>query len=706
MRRLVGIVGGLFAAAAFGQQWVSLGPQAGDALCFAVDPREPTHVMVGTEQGGAFFSSNAGQSWVSASEGLAVFRIEGLAADPVEQHTFWAATSSGLFRTNDDGAQWVPVNSGQPPLENTFKGITFDQTDPATLYLLPMSKMVTAAPSVLRSTDHGMTFTKLEIPGSTEFVESLAARGNTLVAAVSFAGVHRSTDRGATWTRIYDGRVVEDGGANIRLSNVVAVDPADANVIYVGSWRGLMRTTNAGMSWTEVLSTTTGFVYKVVITSAGVWTAVGPTVYFSATGQAPFQSLTSGLGPRDVLSLADGRQAGRFYVGTRGDGVYLTSNAGMAWSASNTGIGATNVRSLLIDPSNANTLFVGTATSGAYKSTDRGTTWTRMGLTTSPFDAVDRLGAVGNSLYAVVNTPVRAAGTVHTSTNGGTSWTQVGQPLGVLWGSDIGVMGPTVAQCGGTAYRYAGSTWLPLGQPTSLTCIMSMTTFGRDVYAVSAPLNAGDAGLFPAQLMVARDGGTSWTPLSGLPPPSINGGYSIFSDSRALYLAVQGPPVIVYVSRDEARTWQGLRPVRGELETFASDSRANVLYVSTSSGVYASPDEGQRWFPLHQTLPIVRLTTLVPANGMTEDVVYAGTGAKGLYVLRGTVSFDGGWDEFGHDGGAEVDGGSDDAGVESDGGVGEAVGEDVVGSCGCSSSGSLMAGLLALSIVLRGLVRR
>ena len=109
--------------------------------------------------------------------------------------------------------------------------------------------------------------TKIEIPGSTEFVESLVARGNTLVAAVSFAGVHRSTDRGATWTRIYDGRVVEDGGANIRLSNVVAVDPANANVIYVGSWRGLMRTTNAGTSWAEVLSTTTGFVYKVVITS-------------------------------------------------------------------------------------------------------------------------------------------------------------------------------------------------------------------------------------------------------------------------------------------------------------------------------------------------------------------------------------------------------------------------------------------------------
>jgi photosystem II stability/assembly factor-like uncharacterized protein len=696
----------LLALQAFAQTWVPLGPQAGDALCFAVDPRDPNNVMVGTDQGGAFFSSNAGQTWVSASEGLSVFRVEGLAADPVDQRSFWAATTSGLFRTNNNGAIWLPVNSGQPPIENTFKGVTFDETDPATLYLLPYSKMVTAAPYLLRSTDHGMTFTRVEIPGSTEFIESVVARGNTLVAAVSFAGVHRSTDRGMTWTRIYDGRVVEDGGANIRLSNVVAVDPTNANVIYVGSWRGLMRTTNTGATWTEVLSAPSGFVYKVVVTSTGVWTAIGPAVYFSATGQAPFTAMATGLGPRDVLSLADGRQAGRFFAGTRGDGVYRTTNGGMSFTATNSGIGATNVRSVLIDPSNANTLYVGTATSGAYKSADRGTTWARMPLSTTPFDAVDAIGATGATLYAVVNTPIRAAGSVHTSTNSGTTWTQVGQPLGVLWGANIGSMGPTVAQCGDQAYRYAGTTWVGLSQPGQ-TCILSMTTFGQSVYGVSAPFSVNDGGVIPARLMVARDGGSSWTALSGLPPPSINGGYSIFSDSRALYLAVQGPPVIVYVSRDEAQTWQALRPVRGELETFAADPRTNVLYVSTSSGVFASPDEGQRWYPIHQTLPIVRLTTLVPANGATEDVLYAGTGAKGLYVLRGALLFDGGHDDSFEDGGvASIDAGLDeDGGAPEDGGTSSVDGATVVGSCGCSSSGSLFMVLWSVLFVVRRLVR-
>ena len=120
-------------------------------------------------------------------------------------------------------------------------------------------------------------------------------------------------------------------------------------------------------------------------------------------------------------------------------------------------------------------------------------------------------------------------------------------------------------------------------------------------------------------------------------------------------------------------------PVGRTKNTFQADLRAKAA------------DDGQHWVAIHQTLPIVPLTALVPANGLTEDVVYAATSAKGLFVLRGAISFDGGFDDV--DAGLEADGGS-----EFDGGLDG--GETVVGECGCSTGGSLLAGLMWLSVAL------
>ena len=100
------------------------------------------------------------------------------------------------------------------------------------------------------------------------------------------------------------------------------------------------------------------------------------------------------------------------FTGTR-DGVYLSANNGTSWTAVNTGMTNTMVRSLAVLGAN---LFAGT-NGGVFLSTNKGTSWTQVnkGLTNA---CVNALAVSDTNLFAGTN------GGVFHSTNHGTVWTR------------------------------------------------------------------------------------------------------------------------------------------------------------------------------------------------------------------------------------------------------------------------------------------
>ena len=60
------------------------------------------------------------------------------------------------------------------------------------------------------------------------------------------------------------------------------------------------------------------------------------------------------------------------FVGTRGGGVYVSTNNGTSWSVSNNGLSKNNVYSFFLNGIN---LFAGTL-GGVFLSTNNGATWT------------------------------------------------------------------------------------------------------------------------------------------------------------------------------------------------------------------------------------------------------------------------------------------------------------------------------------------
>ena len=229
--------------------------------------------------------------------------------------------------------------------------------------------------------------------------------------------------------------------------NVIEVDPADANTIYIGTPSGgAWKTTNAGGTWTPLSDdfptiTCSGIdvnprASNVVYMSTGDfnhWQGYGTGVYKSLDGGANWS--VTGLS----WAVTDFWRGGKIEVNSSDtsivlcasdDGLYRTTNGGTTWTRTLTG----DVEDFEFKPGDPNTVYA--VNTGAYKSTDGGATWTAMttGLPAAGWATRLQLAvtpANPNVVYVV------AGGTAtesYKSTNNGASFTAMhdgstGNPL-------------------------------------------------------------------------------------------------------------------------------------------------------------------------------------------------------------------------------------------------------------------------------------
>jgi len=91
--------------------------------------------------------------------------------------------------------------------------------------------------------------------------------------------------------------------------------------------------------------------------NSGAWTNVGPS-------------------PAAVQAIAvDPRGTGTIFMGTLGGGVRKSIDAGLTWSAANTGLTDLEVMTLAMDASGPQTVYAGDPGGGLFKTTDGGSTW-------------------------------------------------------------------------------------------------------------------------------------------------------------------------------------------------------------------------------------------------------------------------------------------------------------------------------------------
>jgi photosystem II stability/assembly factor-like uncharacterized protein len=341
---------GILSAAA----WWRLPVWGAEVRAFALDPFETGTVYCGTSRGNFYVSKDAGATWQALRSGPAFsgFYVTSLVADPSVRGRLWASLAGELgggllVRSDDAGADWVVLARSAHAV--TTRAFAIAPGEPRLLALA-------GDDGVRLSTDGGRTWahTGEGVPGLQQ-VESLAfdpSDRRTLYAG-TWRQAFRTRDGGATWGRIAEGMVLD--------ATVYAwdFDAADSRDIWVSTCGWVYRSHDGGDRWTRY---TTGFTNR--RSHAVRRDPNRPGVVYAATVGGLHRSLDGGATwsriTREslvVTALEVDRRSGRLYVGTEGEGVFTSDDAGQTLTSGSNGLPESRVSEVAADPNDPERVF-------------------------------------------------------------------------------------------------------------------------------------------------------------------------------------------------------------------------------------------------------------------------------------------------------------------------------------------------------------
>jgi len=228
--------GGLFRSRNLGETWLNadVGLFLSAALTVAVDPRDPNHLLMGTDIG-LLASSNGGRSWLQEAPGLisgAVFAI----AFSRDGESVVCAAPTGVFRLSDGRWSRAIVPDGAAPAREFALGSAPDR-----VYLLGNQ-------SLFVSKDGGRSYRRLR-EGPAEDVPiaafAVAIEPRELLFAVIGGKLMMSENSGKEWRQ----RAVGLGGGSV---DAVVLDGAVSNRLWAASADRIFVSDDLGLRWRPV----------------------------------------------------------------------------------------------------------------------------------------------------------------------------------------------------------------------------------------------------------------------------------------------------------------------------------------------------------------------------------------------------------------------------------------------------------------------
>jgi photosystem II stability/assembly factor-like uncharacterized protein len=309
---------------------------------------------------GIFRSRDAGLSWERIAD---LPNVESIAVDPRDENRILAGTWRQAYRTVDGGGSWTLASDGMV-LDTDIFTITIDRQDPDSVWL-------------------------------------------------STCGwVYHSTDGGGKWKRY------RDGFDNRRIHDV-KIDPLDRERILAGSVAGLYRTEDKGTSWSRI-SDDRLVINSIIVTAARperiLLGTEGDGVYRSIDGGKTFERTSDGLYNVRVAAVTpDPVEKGHLYAavifGNAASGIYHSVDGGEKWSQLSHD-GMPEVLTLFVQEAGPARFIAGTER-GFYSSAD-GVSWNESTILPLRVDKIVRYS--GRRLFAATSEGV------YTSRNGGESW--------------------------------------------------------------------------------------------------------------------------------------------------------------------------------------------------------------------------------------------------------------------------------------------
>ncbi len=414
----------------------------------------------------------------------------------------------------------------------------------------------------------------------------------------------------------------------------LVIDASDSNHMFALTSSGMSETPDGGTTWNPV-----------------------------ATG-LPVAS----TGTVEVMDLAiDPAAPAHVYLGSYGFGTYKSTDGGVSWKSSDSGLTALEFTAMVSD--GKGDLYLGTASSGVLKSSDKGATWD---FFDSGFGTYNDFGigslvsdpGARTTLYAVSSND----GTLYKTTSGGAAWSRLelgGFAAALAPKDDQTIYFANGSVTGGMAKSVnGGSTWSA-----------ASTGLGSNVVTAVAvnPANSNIvfAGTASGGLFVTADGGSSWQPATtGLPTSSQWVTALAIDPTTPTTVYVSFANHDIYKSSDGGSTWSSSSAGMASEEVISSiqiSDKPAVMYAMSNTGdLYQSTDAGADWSAVSTsgTSTAFIPAAAMPVPGKATDLYAAGTDGR-VYLYSPVTTTSSG-------SGGSGGGGNTGSGASSSGGGGGA----------------------------------
>ena len=636
--------------------WTSLGPSSssggyagiGRINSLGFHPTDVNKVYAGAAGGGFWLSTDGGVTWTTTTDNIGSLGVSGIVVDEVNPDIIYIATGDGDAQDNYSIGVLKSLDGG-----NTFSatGLSYNTSQGYVIRRLIADPndneilFVAGEDGIHRSTDAGATWTKVQSGNFYDLEPRFGASSNTFYATTS-DDVYRSTDNGVTWSNIY----------TVSSSNRLALSttPDDEDYVYILSsksnnngYNGVFRSTNGGNSFTS-MSTTPNI------------------LHWSSTGSG-----SGGQGWYDLAFTADPNDAEIVYVG--GVNTWKSTNGGSTWTLKTHWSGAPGAQTVHADKHvlqfRETVLWEGND-GGVYKSTNGGDSWThlsnsmvisqmyKLGVSQQGTKVIcglqdngtklkgnsgtwtDEIG--GDGMECIIdpsdNNVMYGAlyyGDIRRSTNGGSSWTNIqnnmpNNPSGA-WVTPY-VLDENHPDTIVVGMKHVfrsfdrGNTWSNIGNNLAGGSNLSYINI-----APSDPdyIYAGRSN----ELYRTTNGGASWSTMT---TPGNN--------VRMLAIHPNNPDSLwavrsnysngnkVYVSSNGGASWTNITANLPNIPVNCivyQKGTANGIYVGMDIGVYYTDDNIPNWEIYNDFLPNVEITEL--DINYDEEMIYASTYGRGLW---------------------------------------------------------------------------
>ena len=250
----------------------SSSPGTGRIMALAVDKSNANHLIVGSETGGVWKSTDAGVNWTQLSDNLVNMWVNSLAIDPTNPSVyFWGSNNGTIFKSADAGATWNLLATVGSGLVNK---ILIDPSNTTKLYCSVENS------GIYKSTDSGTTWTAISSLLNAGYdVDFKPFNPNIVYASGNL--FFRSTDGGATFSNMLASPGIpnfttEFVSGNLNWKTVSQHNGAATILPKTGSGLGLFSTINSNTG-------ASGNRTKIITPALNLSTGTNPTLKFSYT---------------------------------------------------------------------------------------------------------------------------------------------------------------------------------------------------------------------------------------------------------------------------------------------------------------------------------------------------------------------------------------------------------------------------------------